>query len=622
MKSATKENTMNTFRHQMPYILIICLVSLSAQAQQKSDSLKTYQLNPVVVTATNVETLRSSVSNSITVISKQDIEQSGETSLLPIINKLVPGVFITERGILGYGVSTGAAGGISIRGTGGSPNTGVLVLTDGRPQLMGLMGHPLPDTYVSSGVDHVEVIRGPASLMHGTNAMGGVINIISQKNVPGGLSLNLGGAAGSFNTKKIDGNIGYGIEDGGILVSGSNYSTDGHRAYSDFKITNGSVKISKLLNEHMVLKADASVSKFKTYDPGTDAAPFIDHWVDITRGSSGFAIENNYNDFQGAVKAFYNFGEHTIYDGFHSTDNNLGLLAYEGTSFFEGNYTVAGFDYMHFGGNAENTISRYKFGEHFIGESGWYASVRQKLSNTIQVSAGIRFNNNNIYGYETIPQFGLTVNVTENSTIRASAGKGFRSPTIRELYLFPAPTPTLQPERMWNYEVGFLHNFNRETGIDIAAFISNGQNIIRMSGQYPNFILSNSGSFNHRGFEFSGFTTILEKLKVDASYSYLDAGDETMESPKHKVYIGGSYPVSILRISAGIQSVAGLYGSDNHVNPLPDYTLVNARVSAQLTNQWSVYVSGENLLDKKYQIMAGYPMPGITAIGGIHWSLL
>ena len=618
MKSALKETMMNTFSHRLYIIIITGLISLSANAQQKSDSLKTYQMNPVVVTATNVETPRSSVSNSISIITKQDIEQSGETSLLPIINKLVPGVFITERGVLGYGASTGSAGGISIRGTGGSPNTGVLVLTDGRPQLMGLMGHPLPDTYVSSGVDHVEVIRGPAALMHGTNAMGGVINIISQKNVPGGLSLNLGAAAGSFNTEKFEGNIGYGLEDGGILISGSNYKTDGARAYSDFKISNGSIKVNKSLTEHLIFKADASISKFKTYDPGTQAAPFIDHWVDITRGSSGFAVENNYKSFQGAVRAFYNFGEHTIYDGFHSTDNNLGFLAYEGTSLFEGNLLTAGFDYMRYGGKVDNMPN----GEHFISESGFYALVRQNILHIVNASAGIRINNNTVYGTEAIPQFGLTVNGSENSTIRASAGKGFRSPTIRELYLFPAPTPTLQPERMWNYEIGLLHNFNRETGVDIAAFISKGSNIIRQSGMYPKFILSNSGSFSHKGFELSGFTTLLEKLKVDVSYSYLDAGEETMESPKHKVYLGGSYPVSILRISAGIQSVAGLYGNDNHANPLTDYTLINARVSAQLTSQWSVYVSGENLLDRKYQILAGYPMPGITAIGGIHWSLL
>ena len=76
--------------------------------------------------------------------------------------------------------ASGAAGGISIRGIGGSPNTQMLVLIDGHPQFMGLMGHPLPDAYVASDVERVEVVRGPASILYGTNAMGGVINIITR----------------------------------------------------------------------------------------------------------------------------------------------------------------------------------------------------------------------------------------------------------------------------------------------------------------------------------------------------------------------------------------------------------------------------------------------------------
>jgi outer membrane receptor for ferrienterochelin and colicin len=151
-------------------MVVLVPAFLDAQAP---DSSKTYVLDPIVVTASQIEALRSTVPVAVSVLSRAQLQQSGETSVLRVINEMVPGVFVTERGILGYGVSTGSAGEITIRGVGGNPNTDVLVLTDGRPQMMGLMGHPLPDTYVNSGIDRVEVIRGPASLMHGTNAMGG-----------------------------------------------------------------------------------------------------------------------------------------------------------------------------------------------------------------------------------------------------------------------------------------------------------------------------------------------------------------------------------------------------------------------------------------------------------------
>jgi len=69
-------------------------------------------------------------------------------------------------------VANGTAGQISIRGIGVNPTTGVLILIDGHPQYMGIMGHPLADSYVASDAERVEVIRGPGSLLYGSNAMG------------------------------------------------------------------------------------------------------------------------------------------------------------------------------------------------------------------------------------------------------------------------------------------------------------------------------------------------------------------------------------------------------------------------------------------------------------------
>ncbi|NJK86928.1 MAG: TonB-dependent receptor plug domain-containing protein [Bacteroidales bacterium] len=137
------------------------------------------------------------------------IEQSGESAILPVLSGQVPGVFITERGVTGFGVSDGAAGQISIRGLGGNPTMQVLVLIDGHPQFMGMMGHPLPDAYVASDVERVEVIRGPASALYGSNAYGGVINIITKKQVNEGISLQAKALYGSYDTRKFALNGGF-----------------------------------------------------------------------------------------------------------------------------------------------------------------------------------------------------------------------------------------------------------------------------------------------------------------------------------------------------------------------------------------------------------------------------
>lgn len=86
---------------------------------------------------------------TVSVLNRETIEKRLEPSLLPMLTEQIPGLFTTSRGIMGYGVSSGAAGGISLRGIGGSPTTGLLVLIDGHPQYMGLMGHPIADAYQS-----------------------------------------------------------------------------------------------------------------------------------------------------------------------------------------------------------------------------------------------------------------------------------------------------------------------------------------------------------------------------------------------------------------------------------------------------------------------------------------
>ena len=117
------------------------LLSISGMAQTKKDSIqagRNYMIDEVVVTGTRNETDVRHLPMTISVVGRQQIEKRYESSLLPLLTEQVPGLFTTSRGIMGYGVSTGAAGGMSLRGIGGSPTAGLLVLIDGHPQYMGL----------------------------------------------------------------------------------------------------------------------------------------------------------------------------------------------------------------------------------------------------------------------------------------------------------------------------------------------------------------------------------------------------------------------------------------------------------------------------------------------------
>lgn len=151
-------------------VLFSTLYAADNQPRQLNDSIR---LDEVVVTGTMPKVNLRSVPMSISVVTERQIQNRLEPSLLPLLTEEVPGLFITRRGVMGYGVAGGAAGGMSIRGIGGMPTSGVLILIDGHPQYMGLMGHPLADSYQSMITERVEVVRGPASVLYGSNAMGG-----------------------------------------------------------------------------------------------------------------------------------------------------------------------------------------------------------------------------------------------------------------------------------------------------------------------------------------------------------------------------------------------------------------------------------------------------------------
>lgn len=141
------------------------MTGLAQTAKDSTRVARSLTIDEVVVTGTRNETDVRHLPMTISVVNRKVLEQSFQPSVLPVLTEQVPGLFTTSRGIMGYGVSTGAAGGMSLRGIGGSPTAGLLVLIDGHPQYMGLMGHPIADAYQTMLTDRVEVLRGPASVL-------------------------------------------------------------------------------------------------------------------------------------------------------------------------------------------------------------------------------------------------------------------------------------------------------------------------------------------------------------------------------------------------------------------------------------------------------------------------
>jgi outer membrane cobalamin receptor len=606
------------------FLLFITLTSIALSGQKK-DSLKTYTLKPNITTGTRTEVSQANLPASVSVISSVEIEQSGENSIIKLVGDKIPGMFLTEKGILGYGAAQGAAGGITIRGMGGSPTNGVLVLIDGRPQFMGIFGHPFPDNYLSMNTERVEVIRGPASVLYGTNAMGGVINIITKKNNTPGIKATLNNSLGTYNT--IINDIGLGYSNGSLELYGSyNHSqTDGHRDYTKFNMNSGYSKILYTISEEYSLNADFNISKFRTFDPGTIYSPLINNWMEISRGSIGFSLNNQYSNFDGGLKFYYNWGENNVYDGWHSKDKNINLLVYQNLKLINNNVTTVGIDYKHYGGEGENIKSGmfsklYIEGKNYVDETGLYFLSQQYFSNKFVLNGGLRYENNSKFGAVVIPQIGLAYHFDENNTIKAIVSKGFRSPSVKDMFLFPVRNPDLKPEVLWNYEIGFINNVSEKISLETAFFIAKGDNIIIQEGVAPNARLRNSGSFEHKGIELLAKIIGSKNLNFAVSYTYLDPDKQTMSNPRHKFFAEANYNVNNFVVNLNLKQISKLYGSDYSRLCLPDYTLLNSSISYNLLKSIKLFIAGDNLFNQSYQTMYGYSMPGRTFRTGINLS--
>jgi len=607
-------------------IITVIVLNLHAFAQEAIRSIlqDTINLDEVVITGTTIKVNKRNIPMAVSVVNNLQITESNESSLLPVLNGRVPGLFVTERGVMGFGVATNAAGQISIRGIGGSPTTGVLMLIDGHPQFMGIFGHPLPDSYIASDVERVEVIRGPASILYGSNAMGGVINIITKKQTREGFSGNAHLMYGSYNTQKYMASGGYRKNKLSLFASINHDQTDGHRPSSDFSITNGYLKFSYEINNNLLVNTDISLARFKTTDPGPDTLNAVPgSSLDITRGYWALTIDNNYGKFSGTAKLFYNFGEHKISDGFHSTDANYGLNIYETIRLFKGNSITVGADYLTYGGRAENELAMNGQGVLFkdttLYDAGVYGFVQQTIFDRLTLNAGLRLQKHEVYGTEWIPAGGFAWRFGPHFTWKSSIAKGFRSPTIRELYIWNHNV-NLNPETIINYETGLYQSFlNQKLKIELTGFIVKGDNMIVT---VPMVGLENAGEINNQGVEFGASANPLDNLNLNLTYSFIHMKSPVYATPKHNLFASCDYHWKKLRFMTSIQHV-------NHLDTDPsvssesfeNYTLLNSKISYQALKFAELFISAENILDQEYENNIYYKMPGITLFGGIKLKL-
>jgi len=614
-------------------LFVGCLLSTAitqAENQQPNDtvSLKKYELGEVVITGSRIPIARDLLPVPVSVVSRNLIEQSGETTILPALTQQVPGLFVTSRGIAGYGVSGGSAGGINLRGMAGGAGR-VLILIDGHPQYATIYGHPVADAYIASDAQRVEVSRGPSSVLYGSNAMAGAINIITRQAIEDGNSLSVRLMGGSYGTRRYSLTDSYRQGKWSGVVSGNYERTDGHRPNSGFELFSGFGKIGYDISQEWKVTGNVNIAQVNSNNPGTVESPMLDGTADVLRGMSGLSLENNYGITRGALNLYYNWGNHKINDGyteggnprpylFHSTDYMGGLNLYQSVNLFTGNTITGGFDVKLYGGNAYRDPVTEIYADHIkLNEVAGYFFAQQELGR-FMLNAGLRLENHSLYGTEWVPQGGISFRATEETHLKFSISKGFRTPNMRELYMYAAANEDLLPERSLSYDFSITQRlFDNRLSMELALFYIKGDNIVETVQVNGNPQNQNVGEFANKGVEFSLSYLILNNLSLHSNYSYLHMDTTITGAPGNKFYAGVTYRPGNFTVSAGAQVIDKLYLSTGENARTSNYTLVDARVGYRPWKWGEVFVKGDNLLARKYETMLGFPMPRATVMGGV-----
>ena len=610
-------------------MLVVSAAGYSAHAESVIDSLT---LQEVVVTGTRNATDVRHLPMTVTVIGREKLTEQYQTNVLPTVMQQVPGLFVTSRSMLGYGVSTGGSGGINLRGISGGAGQ-LLVLIDGHPQYQGIYGHPISDSYQTLMAERVEVLRGPASVLYGSNAMGGVMNIVTRSMKEDGMKTSVNLGAGSYGTVQAEASNQLRSGKFSSTVSAQYGRTDNHRPRMGFEQYGGYLKLGYDFNDHWNAYIDADITHFNASHPGTTTSPLFDADQWITRGVISAALENHYGWTSGAISAYSNFGRHKIDDGtadptkptaryFRSKDALTGISWYQSAQLFEGNRLTVGIDYQNIYGNAYYTSKETgdvldtpnkQSGRSYRNEIAGYVDFRQDLLSWLTVDAGIRLDHHSVTGTEWIPQAGLVIRPVSTGELKAMASKGFRNPTMREMYLYPPSNEELEPERIWNYELSWRHRIDAFSyGLNI--FYIKGDNMIQTI-QRKNV---NTGEIENYGAEIEATWRFSNNLSLTTNHSLLHMEHKIVAAPEYKGFLGANYHQNRWTAIAGLQFISNLYTEVGDQETKENFCLLNASVSYALTKACSLWVRGENLLAQSYEINLGYPMPRATFMGGVN----
>jgi vitamin B12 transporter len=595
------------------------------------------QSETVLVTATRVPTPANQIASSVSLVTAADIEARQLVSLPDILSDL-PGLNV---------VRSGGEGGQTSVFTRGTNSNHTKIVLDGID-----IADPSTPTNVfdfgklnAADIARVEVLRGPGSSLYGSDAIGGVINVITKEgDGPFTAAAHLeGGSFDTFNQDATasgsDGQFHYRVtvdhsHAGDTPVTPKNLLLPGEKANGDFyDAINGSAKLGYDVMDFFQLGLVARAENVleKITGDGFNFKTFTGF-----PSPTQSRISATQYDTRGTAHLVLGLLDQTLGIAYSSSvtqnlDPNNGNTRNSGTRFkldWQGNVAVRDGETLVLGAEtARDAISQpIKNG---ITTNAGYAELQSALGD-FNNSASIRYDDNSRFGGKFTWHVAPVYNIAATGTrLKASAGSGFKAPSLEDLFGPFGHNPNLKPETSKGYDIGLDQDFGGAFSGGVTWFHNDIRNLIE-SGPPPTYAPINIGKARTQGIEAYLAWQPLETVKLRADYTYTEAEDasahsELLRRPKNKVSTDISWQ-ALPELNADFTLLYAGSSADigrENFSPLtlPSYVTANLAVSYTLTDMFTLYGRADNLFDERYENPSGFLQPHQAFYAGIKATL-
>lgn len=602
-------------------IALLPAAVLAAPAGSHQDSVA-LRLPEVVVTAERLRYHRRDVAAAVSVITGEELRRSLARTATDAL-AFVPGVFIHRTGQFGRTD-------IDIRGL-GARGTQVAVLVDGRPEKMSLFSCTITHSLPLNNVERIELVRGPLSALYGSDALGGVINIITrQAQKPLDLSARL--YYGSFNTAGLRLSAGTRQQRFHGLVSFDKALSAGHLPNSQYNGNDLNLRAGWQLSPALELDFTGKYFTGVKHEPKrvTDPETLVaTGWNRYDRGGLDLTGSFRTGLASGTVKLYRLFGEHIFdpRDGWHSTDYTNGGLLHLHRQLTGSNLVQTGVEVRNLGGTwIRSDTSRPSWSRNQL---DLFAQDEQRFG-PVTVNAGLRFALDNISGSVLAPKAGMVISPASATRLRLSLNRGFRYPPLNYTHIFPPSNSELKPEIAWNYEAGINQQLGEWAEVDVSGYLLRGENLIELAPNPtppPQKKYQNYGSFRFKGLE-TALSIRFAPFVFRGAGTFSDYGVHTRARAKTRLDFSLGFNRSRFDADAGFHYVGNYFAADSSLQPIPAYWTADLRAGYRLLKGLRLFAAVENIFNRRYQVYADLPgtaaglylMPGRAFTIGVNYG--